>query len=90
VSEYKIIPNKQLSYSAAYVEFKNLLKYCDLEPSLYGLHSARIGAATDAFMSNVPGFLINAKGRWKSEKSKYSYLRVPDPVVCQVGTEYSY
>jgi hypothetical protein len=75
---------------AAYDDFKKLLKFCDLDPSLYGLHSARIGAATDAFLNNIPEFVINAKGRWKSEKSKFSYLRLSAALVQQVGNDYSY
>jgi hypothetical protein len=90
VNEYRPVPKKSLSYSAAYTEFKNLLKFAGLDPSLYGLHSARIGAATDAFCNNVPDFIIDAKGRWKSSLSKFSYLRVSNNSVAAVGNDYIY
>jgi hypothetical protein len=69
---------------------KNLLKFAGLDPKLYALHSLRIGAANNAFRSKVPLHIIDAKGRWKSKNSKYSYLRVQDRYVCRTGSDYRY
>ena len=69
---------KSVSYSAAYSSFKHFIKSAGLDPTLYALHSMRIGGATDAFRTNVPLHLIDSQGRWKSGQTKYHYLRVSD------------
>jgi hypothetical protein len=85
-----IVTNRKLSYPAAYTALKNLLTNCGLDAKLYALHSARIGAATNAFENNVPLHLIDAKGRWKSSNSKYSYLRVAKQSITSVGRKNQY
>jgi hypothetical protein len=52
-----------------------MLSFADLNPDLYGLHSPRIGGATDAFKNRVPKHIIDRQGRWKSAATKFSYLR---------------
>jgi hypothetical protein len=88
-SEY-VVSKRKLSYPAALSAMKNLLKFAGLDPKLYALHSPRIGAANNTFRSKVPLHIIDAKGRWKSKNSKYSYLRVQDRYVCRTGSDYRY
>jgi len=47
-------------------------------PSMYGLHSPRIGAATDALYGGVPHHIIDKQARWRCPTSKFTYLRVKD------------
>jgi hypothetical protein len=49
--------------------------FAGLNPNIYGLHSPRIGDATDAFKNGVPKHIIDRQGRWKSAATKFSYLR---------------
>jgi hypothetical protein len=60
---------------AAYNSFKLLLKNSGLNPKLYAMHSPRVGATTDAFENNVPDYIIDIRGRWKSSLTKYRYCR---------------
>ena len=83
MSEYVPCHKKPLSYLAAYQAFKRLLKFADLDPSLYALHSPRIGGATDAFAAGVPDYIIDRQGRWKSPSMKYRYCQVPEQVVAE-------
>ena len=69
------MPNKAVSYPAAYKAFKKLLTFANLDASKFSLHSPRAGGATDAFHNNVPNFIIDRQGRWKSSDTKYLYLR---------------
>ena len=55
-----------------------MLKWAGLNPSLYGLHSPRAGATTEAFALGLEHHIIDIKGRWKSKCSKSSYLRHTD------------
>ncbi len=55
-----------------------MLESHGIDPSGFALHSPRIGGATDCFLSGVPKEFIDKKGRWSSQNSKYSYLRVPE------------
>ena len=73
--EYTVVPGKSVSYSAAMKAFKTMLVFAGLDPKRFGLHSPRIGGATDAFRNNVPSTVIDKIGRWKSSDSKYAYLR---------------
>jgi hypothetical protein len=73
--EWDIVPEKSVSYSVALRYFKSMLKSVHLDPAMFGLHSPRIGATTDAFFQGVPDHVIDQQGRWKSSNSKYSYLR---------------
>ncbi len=75
---YRFRKSSPLSYSAALKSFKSLLSRHGFDSSRFALHSPRIGGATDCFLSHVPLEVIDAKGRWKSGYSKYSYLRVPE------------
>jgi hypothetical protein len=65
-----------LSYVTAYTEFKKLLKSYGFDEKVFGLHSMRAGGTTDAFTCKIPPHLIDLQGRWKSDKSKYNYVRV--------------
>jgi hypothetical protein len=69
------VSGKSVSYPAALKAFKTLLQFSDLDPSLYGLHSPRIGGASDAFHNGIPGHVIDSQGRWKSAATKFRYLR---------------
>jgi len=55
-----------------------MLKTAGLDPVKFGLHSPRIGGATDAFCNNVPDYIIDIQGRWKCPTTKYRYLRVDE------------
>jgi len=55
-----------------------MLKFAGLNPALYGLHSPRIGGATDAFYNHIPYHIIDQQGRWKDPKTKHSYLRLDE------------
>ena len=67
-----------MSYSAAYKNFKEMLKSNGLDARRFALHSPRIGGATDAFRNNIPPHIIDAQGRWKSSGTKFCYLRISD------------
>jgi hypothetical protein len=64
-----------VSYQAALKAFKIMLERGGLEYKKFGLHSPRIGGATDAFNNNVQHYVIDRQGRWKSYDTKYLYLR---------------
>ena len=82
-SEYFVVPGKPVSYSQALTCFKNLLKFANLDYSKYGMHSPRRGGTTDAFVNNVPEFIIDVQGRWKSHQSKYRYVKLTEKDVCK-------
>jgi hypothetical protein len=82
-SEYFVVPGKPVSYSQALTCFKNLLKFANLDYSKYGMHSPRRGGTTDAFVNNVPDFVIDIQGRWKSHQSKYRYVKLTEKDVCK-------
>ncbi len=50
----------------------------DIDSRAFGLHSPRIGGATDSFLLGIPKEIIDCKGRWSSQNTKYHYLRVPE------------
>jgi hypothetical protein len=60
-----------------------MLKWAGLDPSLYGLHSPRAGATTEAFSLGLEHHIIDIKGRWKSRGSKFAYLRPTDKEIVQ-------
>jgi len=60
-----------------------MLKWAGLDPSLYGLHSPRAGATTEAFSLGLEHHIIDIKGRWKSKNSKFSYLRLKDKEIVE-------
>ena len=74
-----ILPGVPLSYSAAYSAFKCLLKRCDIDSQNLSLHSMRIGGVTEDFKNNVPGHIIDKKGRWKNPGTKFIYNRSSSP-----------
>jgi hypothetical protein len=55
---------------AAYNGFKSMLKDANINPADFGLHSLRVGAATDAYIAGVPGNIIDLRGRWRSANMK--------------------
>jgi hypothetical protein len=75
LSDYVVTTGKPVSYSVALRYFKSMLKSVNLDPQKFGLHSPRIGATTDAFFEGVPDHVIDQQGRWKSQNSKFGYLR---------------
>ena len=52
-----------------------MLNFAGLDSKKYGLHSPRIGGASDAFRNGIPHHIIDAQGRWKSTTTKFAYLR---------------
>jgi len=76
--EYCVVPNRPLSYSHAYKNFKTLLSFSSLDPRMYAMHSPRRGGTTEAFQSGVPDHIIDIQGRWKSSSTKYRYLKLSD------------
>jgi hypothetical protein len=75
-AQQEIVPGKSISYNVALRNFKIMLQNADLDAKLFGLHSPRVGAATEAFFNNVPYHVIDQQGRWKSVNSKFNYLRL--------------
>ncbi|XP_077175219.1 integrase/recombinase xerD homolog [Paroedura picta] len=59
-------------------QFVAVLRAClqgaGLQPSLYGSHSFRIGAATEAYLAGEPARAIQQRGRWRSRAYKL-YIR---------------
>ena len=74
MSEYILVPNKAVSYPAAVKAFRTMLDFAGLDSKKFGLHSPRIGGASDAFANKVPNYVIDKQGRWKSSDTKYIYL----------------
>ena len=72
--EWKFKNNAQIKYSTAYQAFKKLLAKFDFDPKKFGLHSPRIGGATEMFKNRIPKRIIDAQGRWKNRKTKYRYV----------------
>jgi hypothetical protein len=60
---------------AAYNSFKKMLDFAGLDSKKFGLHSPRVGAATDAHRNDVPDYVIDKQGRWKSGNMKRRYCR---------------
>jgi len=81
--EYKVAIGKQLSYQTAFHQFKKLLLECGLPAERFGLRSSHIGGATNAFYNHVPSYLIDLQGRWKSSRTKFSYLRIDEKWLAQ-------
>ena len=46
------------------------------------MHSPRRGGTTEALLSNVPDFIIDIQGRWKSESSKFRYATPTAKEIC--------
>jgi hypothetical protein len=72
---HKPVSNTKLKYNTALACFKGMLKEAGLCAAEYGLHSPRVGAATEAYQNRVPGHIIDIRGRWKSASSKKRYCR---------------
>jgi hypothetical protein len=75
--------NRPLTYSAAYSAFKSFIAWGGLDPSLYGLHSPRSGATTEAFSLGIEPHVIDLKGRWKSPFTKFTYIRFTDEEIVE-------
>lgn len=54
--------------------FRKCLKVAGLDPSQFGLHSFRIGAATEAFRWGLGAAVIKRIGRWESNRFRL-YVR---------------
>jgi hypothetical protein len=67
------VPDKQLSYMAAYNALKKFCTDAGLDAKKFGL--LRSGATTDAFAKNLPEHLIDLRGRWKSAATKHRYCK---------------
>jgi hypothetical protein len=57
------MPGKPVSYARALAEFRKMLEFSGLNSKLFGLHSPKIGATSDAFSRNVPAYVIDQQGR---------------------------
>ncbi|XP_071123825.1 integrase/recombinase xerD homolog [Mytilus edulis] len=66
--------NRPLSYTRTREIILNALSEIGLNSSLFGLHSLRSGGATAAASNSVPDRLLNAHGRWKTDKAKDGYI----------------
>ena len=69
--------NIPISYSQARTILKKFLHELGLDSSHLGLHSFRIGAATEANSNGVNAADIKNHGRWKSDTAKNLYIRTP-------------
>ena len=67
--------NQHISYSTARVGCLNLISKIGLNPTEFGLHSARSGGATAAANRGVPDRLFKRHGRWISESAKDGYVK---------------
>ncbi len=74
-SEYVVIPNKCISYSAALDAFRNMLAWGGLNPKL---HSPCSGGTTEAFKVGIEPHIIDLKGQWKSITATYHYVWFSD------------
>ena len=75
IKAWGITPETPLTYSAAYSAFKCLLKKFHIDSSNLSLHSMRIGGTTEDFRNNLPGHIIDKRGRWKNPGTKFIYNR---------------
>lgn len=74
--EYSIAEfNIPISYTRMREIFIFMCKQIKLDSSKFGLHSLRSGGTSAAAESGVPDRLIKRQGRWKSEKSKNTYIK---------------
>lgn len=73
--EWKSNYSKPLSYSAAYTNFKQFLRFCNVKEDGLSLHSMRIGATTDMMKKGAPDAIIDLRGRWKSTQTKKVYCK---------------
>ncbi|XP_075063935.1 uncharacterized protein LOC142151813 [Mixophyes fleayi] len=71
------MPMTKYQFSAI---MKKSLRSLDLDSSMYGTHSFRIGAATSAALAGSSTETIKALGRWKSTAYK-SYVRIDNVAV---------
>ena len=65
----------RLPYTRALEMVRKLLKRIGLKPELYELHSMRSGGAPLAAALGLPLRLIMHHGAWRSESSKYKYIK---------------
>ena len=63
-----------ISYTCLYELFKKKLVELGCNPSDFGLHSMRVGGATQAANAGVSDMLFKRHGRWKSENAKDRYV----------------
>ena len=67
--------NAPISYSRARSVLKIRLESLGYDSKLYGLHSFRIGGATEAGNRGVPHEDLKDHGRWKTDAAKNLYVR---------------
>lgn len=67
--------NIPVSYSTARALLLKNLSAIKLNSSNYGLHSFRIGGATETAIAGVNDRIIKKHGRWKTNKAKDLYVR---------------
>ena len=72
---HKVFKDKGISYSAIHKAFKNAISNIVDDKSNYGLHSLRSGGASAAANNNISDRKISKQGRWKSEKSRNTYIQ---------------
>ena len=55
---------------------KRLAKLCNLDPSLFVVHSLRSGGASDYLAWGVPHWIVQQLGQWKDPKSMDVYQKL--------------
>ena len=70
----KLHESGSISYTCLNELFKKKLAELGYNPSDFGLHSMRVGRATQAANAGVPDRLVKRHGRWKSENAKDGYI----------------
>ena len=67
--------NRALSYTTCRLDALGLFSKIGLNPTDFGLHSARSGGASWAANAGVPDRLFKRHGRWVSDRAKDSYVK---------------
>ena len=82
------VVNRKLSYNVFLNNIKNFMRELGLDPSFFGTHSVRSGAATD-LASKVSEFELMLTGRWRDSRSLASYVKVSDSRRFNISKELS-
>ena len=72
-SDQSVDIQRRVSISTLRKNLKELLTDLGINPSLFGFHSCKRGAATNDLLQGVPAEEIRDKGRWKDEKTLRYY-----------------
>ena len=82
------VVNRKLSYNVFLNNIKNFMRELGLDPTFFGTHSVRSGAATD-LASKVSEFELMLTGRWRDPRSLASYVKVSDSRRFSISRELS-